>query len=1372
MAIPEGEEAGLPKALAALHALVGAPNDRQLESYASLAYHKLPRATANTVRHGRGRPRWETVEAFVAACLKFAETRKPPVKVPPEYSDMSLWRVRYDYFTAVTSAAHRGKTPDRVALSAQLPRSLDTPARLLDPQSGVVEFIGRVDELADLLAWCEDDSAGRLRLITGCGGIGKTRLALQLTARLRELGWRCEWVGDRQEAHILANVRAVSPGPLFLVVDYAETRIRLEELLRAVAADNGKIRLLLLARSAGQWWEQLAAGEVAIWDLLVQGGLDIAANREPGRLRGVLIPLGEVLDKEISDEEQVLRAVPVFAAALGVSPPDHVSVITRPGRARVLELHAAALVAVLEWVTAPKLKPRVELGGVLNELLRHEERFWLGSALAQGLVYGLTGMTPAMLRQVVAAGCLLGAADQNEAVALLGRVPGVPKSVKLAEWLRELYPPVQDSNEWLGMVQPDRLAERLVISQLSSSEELTQACLRELGEREARRALLLLARAATEDDIAERLLRRLVPLVGQVIADIDAPLETLVSIANAIPYPSMALGQAHAAITHRILDTPAAHSHPSEYARWLTIRGLTLTQLSRPWDALLVTEQAAGLYRELTTVNPGRYHPELAGSLANLGIGLSEIGSPAEALTVTEEALTLYRNLAEAHPDRYQPELAATLTNLGTRFSEVGRHADALLVTQEAASFFHNLAEAHPDRYQSELAATLTNLGTRFSEVRRHADALLVTQEAARLYRDLAFANPDQYRPDHAATLANLGARYSEVGRHAEALGATQEAASLLQDAAAASPDRYRPNVAGFLANLAGQLLALGRPAEALPAGQEALRIYRELSAVNPDWYRPNLAAVLAKLGDVFSALRCPAEAVTATQEAVDSYRELTAGDPERYKPNLAAYLMVLGARLSESDCPAEALSAEREAISLYRELAADNPDWYRPNLALALIILGAQLSQLHRPADALRPELEAISLYRELAADDPEQYRPDLAASLTSLGFRLSELGRGGDALEATREAVMIYLEQEAVKPQPRSSLTTSVIVSESGNENPDNPAAQNAIGLYRTLPGALSFYRELVAADRWYRPDLALSLINLVTHLAESGDQAEALSAVKESVSLYRELAAGDPNWYRPNLALALMVLGALHSQLGHLTEALSAEQEAIILYRELAADRPDRYRPILAAALNSLGFRLSDLGFASEALVVTREATRLYHEQAASSRRQDPVRAISYPDPGSEIPDLADPAGALTAAQETVKLYRTLTAINPCQYKPSLADSLIRLGTQLLEADRINTALSAQQEAVSIYQELEAINRDQYHSGLINALTRLAETVTKLKNTSGISESYVTAARAKATAARAKTSIQWPPWEPAQLPYSDMSWSQTLLRGRHSE
>lgn len=69
-------------------------------------------------------------------------------------------------------------------------------ARLLDPRREVAGFLGREDELAALIAWCEDDNAGRLRLVTGPGGVGKTRLAVELADRMRQVGRITERVSN------------------------------------------------------------------------------------------------------------------------------------------------------------------------------------------------------------------------------------------------------------------------------------------------------------------------------------------------------------------------------------------------------------------------------------------------------------------------------------------------------------------------------------------------------------------------------------------------------------------------------------------------------------------------------------------------------------------------------------------------------------------------------------------------------------------------------------------------------------------------------------------------------------------------------------------------------------------------------------------------------------------------------------------------------------------------------------------------------------------------------------------------------------------------------------------------------------------------
>ena len=114
-----------------------------------------------------------------------------------------------------------------------------------------------------------------MRLITGPGGVGKTRLALQLADSARQLGWWCEWVGADQEAGVVSRIGAAKSGRVLLMVDYAETRTGLSLLMRAAAQYQGPgLRVLLLARSAGPWWDQLGAGEPGVRELVSAAGPD------------------------------------------------------------------------------------------------------------------------------------------------------------------------------------------------------------------------------------------------------------------------------------------------------------------------------------------------------------------------------------------------------------------------------------------------------------------------------------------------------------------------------------------------------------------------------------------------------------------------------------------------------------------------------------------------------------------------------------------------------------------------------------------------------------------------------------------------------------------------------------------------------------------------------------------------------------------------------------------------------------------------------------------------------------------------------------------------------------------------------------------
>jgi hypothetical protein len=834
-------------------------------------------------------------------------------------------------------------------MSAMAGRAGEGPAGLLDPRRGLVGFTGREHELGGLLAWCEDGAPRGVRLVTGPGGVGKTRLSVELCARLGPAGWQCVWVADGAEAAALVVVvRRGQAGRVLLVVDYAETRIGLGELLGAVAVDGGPVRALLVARSAGEWWDRLGGGEPAVQELLAGAG-----SGEP---------LPVAVSGELSNAELVAAAVPVFAAALGVAAPSSV-VVEPPGAVPVLDLHAAALVAVLR--SAGTGGPaRVQVADVLAELLDHEERFWRGSAERLGLLAGAAGMTPGMLRQVVAAGALLGAGSQDQAVQLLGRVPGVAASVQLARWLRDLYPPQAGppggDAEWLGALSPDRLAEHLVVAELSASAELAGRCLTGLDERQALRAVTLLGRAAADQrEAAGVLLERVLPLLERVVAGLPDDVGLLTAIANAIPYPSAALAEADLAITRRILAV-LPDGDRGLRAWWLSWLGVTLSQTGHRAEALPPTQEAVAIRRELAEASPGRYWPGLAASLFKLGNRFLELGRLAEALAAEQEALAAYRELVEDYPGRYRPGLAASLSNLGVIFSELGRPAEALAAGQEAVAAYRELVEAYSDRYRPELARSLSNLGVDFWELGRPAEALPPAQEAVAVNRELVEAYPDRYRPDLAASLSALGFTVSELGRLAEALAAEQEALAAYRELAVAYPDRYRPDLARSLSNLGNRFSELGRAAEALPPTQEAVAIRRELAEAYPDRYRPGVAASLSNLGVCFYELGRAAEALAPTQEAVAIYRELAAAYPDRYRPKLATSLYDLGIWFSKLRRPAEALPSAQEAVAIYRELTAAYPDRYRPDLARSLQVLAIALHGLGRWAEARATRREA----------------------------------------------------------------------------------------------------------------------------------------------------------------------------------------------------------------------------------------------------------------------------------------------------------------------------------------------------------------------------------------------------------------------------
>jgi tetratricopeptide (TPR) repeat protein len=710
--------------------------------------------------------------------------------------------------------------------------------------------------------------------------------------------------------------------PVVLVVDYAETREALPVMLAAAAHDVGgpNLRILLLARSTGEWWQQLQ-------DKSPYEVSELIAAFKP-------ITLGPVTDAA-SQQDVFAEALSAFAGLREIScPPAHPRLAGQS--AVVLVVHAAALLAVLDAeVATTSVSMRQSSDDVLSRLLSHERRYWqqsLSSRLAVPL-------DPDVTERVVAVGCLVGAPDQESALQLLTAIPDLADEQlrgTVARWLHDLYPPTDGAaeQEWIGQLRPDLIAERLVVTVLDKHPELVSRLFASLDESRATRALTVLARAALTQPSAisqirqvleadaDRLIipalavttatnRALASVIINVFESGAIPADRLEAIAQAIPHHSVALAEVGVVVTSALATSAEI---AADRARWLHFLSAWLSDLWRWKEALAAIEEAVSINRELARANPDAFRPELASSLNGRWDVLSKLGRQEEALAAIEEAVAIYRELARANPESFLHILAGLLSNYAKGLSELGRLEEALAAIEEAVSINRELARTNPNAFRHDLASLLDNRAAALSKLRRHEQALAVSEEAVSINRELARTNPDAFRPYLAGSLSVRSAKLAKLEQWEEALPAIEEAVAIYRELAPANPDTLRSRLAESLNNFAAMLTELGRREEALAAIEEAVAIYRELARARPDDFRPHLAGSLSNYARTLAELGQWKEALPAIKETVSAYRKLARARPDDFRSSLATSLNNLSAVLSSLGRTREASAAQAEA--------------------------------------------------------------------------------------------------------------------------------------------------------------------------------------------------------------------------------------------------------------------------------------------------------------------------------------------------------------------------------------------------------------------------------------------------------------------------
>lgn len=854
---------------------------------------------------------------------------------------------------------------------------------LLDPGRRVVPYSGHDAELADLIDWCRAPHPVQVRLTTGPGGAGKTRLAVEAARRLTRSGWRCTWIRPADDAAALsALLSPATPSArrALVIIDDAASRTDLATLLaRLPQVPAGKLRVLLLSRTGREWWHRLR------WACDLWADADVQASSTH------LAP-----SHDQDDQTLVTAAAQAFARRLN-RPAPALTVrrsVDRPGR---LDLCAAALVAVLEGgpATASPGTPPVIVDPARGValLLERERGRWAAEAVRAGL--------PADdVEDAVAAGMLLGTGSDDAARDVLRRTAPVLATDAGVTWLRGLVCPDGD----LATATPHRIAEQHVAGRLAATPWRADGWTRGLPAAVAHRVAATLCCAQID------------PPPGPVQAPVEAILRR---VADELPPDPAALGgllgllPQHPAPPASLIDVLTARlleldSTPVSWADALTHRTRALQAVGRHQEAAQPASEAVAAWRVLAAEDPGRYERCLARALCCLGTVRNSLGRHDDALVVLTEALGILRASPPHEAEWDEPDLALVLRAVSSTHLALGRYAEADATSLDEVAVLRRLVRRDPVRYEAQLAwALIDNVPA--ADHGRPAEALESLTEGLDLWRRLARRYAVDLEPQLAFALSLRSCVLAELGRLEEAVVAETEALEMRRHLAAAEPERYDWELALSLAQLGAHLSGLGRTQHAYALETEALATRRRLARQNPRAYTHMLATSLSNLGVTCSRLGRFAEALPLEQEAVAIRRDLAGEAPERHEQYLARSLSNLGVRYSELGKPGLALEPTQEALGILRRLSAEDPDRYRPDLASACTNLGATYADLGRVTEATELLREAVGLLRDLAAQYPERFRPELARACSTCASLLVTLGRTDDAVEHATEAVAI---------------------------------------------------------------------------------------------------------------------------------------------------------------------------------------------------------------------------------------------------------------------------------------------------------------------------------------------------------------------------
>jgi tetratricopeptide (TPR) repeat protein/glycosyltransferase involved in cell wall biosynthesis len=882
-------------------------------------------------------------------------------------------------------------------------------SQLLRAEEALVPFDpARQPELDALNAWLDDPQWPQsVRLLTGAGGTGKTRLAIELCQQRLAAGWHAGFLDADLDAKDMSTTWQTLGNlnqSLLIVIDYAETRQAvLLALIEAMLQTPGSqpVRILLLARDGGEWWENLPSKNPHCEMLL--GGY---ATSGPF----YLLPL-------YAEEEDRHRAYQLalntFAQALEVDAPGGIPKLEGEHFNRPLYLQMAALLALHgERPTTAE--------GLTRALLNHERRYW------RGLLADFGWAEPEReAQQLLALTTLAGGfATHRDARTYWDTASGSDLSRPDFQALFHALVPLYPGKQGLQAVRPDLLGEALVSQALlrPEADKLLDAVLANSASQPIHSyALTVLARISSQrPDLQQTLVEALVrhfPHCYQSIVEVakettghlpelaEIAFERLQTAAKSqvagllkqrMEEESVQLAELDYLVmkyledkSRQKLSKKASSIDMVAYAKDLGNFAIALSRTGRVEKAVSCALEGLKRFESIYIKNRQLFEPDYAMSLNNYAGHLGEVGKSEEALEQAEQALEIHQRLAQKSPERFEPDYAMSLSNYANHLSKVGKSEEALEQAEQALEIHQRLAQKSPDRFEPDYATSLSNYAGHLSEVGKSEEALEYDEQAIKIRQRLIQKSPDRFGPDYATSLSNYAGHLSEVGKSEDALEQAEQALEIRQRLAQKSPERFEPDYAMSLGNYANHLSEVGKSKEALEHDEKAIKIRQRLTQKSPDRFEPEYAMSLGNYANHLREVDQFGKALKETQEALKIHQRLAQKSPDRFEPDHATLLGNYANYLREGGQIEEALEQTEQALEIHKRLTQKNPDRFEPGYAMTLNNYAICLSEVDRSEEALEQAQQALGIYKRLAQKRPARFTEALFNSNYSVHFQ-----------------------------------------------------------------------------------------------------------------------------------------------------------------------------------------------------------------------------------------------------------------------------------------------------------------------------------------------------------------------------------------------